>query len=119
MTAMKSHSTCNIVAVLGFALAGLFLQTNEAAAASAGRIDADSRAALSRLYRTNPKAREVGTRAVAVLVFPSIVKGGFVVAGQRGEGALIGHTSTLGYYSTTAASYGLQAGVQKFGYALF
>jgi lipid-binding SYLF domain-containing protein len=26
---------------------------------------------------------------------------------------------TVGYYNTVAASYGLQAGAQKFGYALF
>jgi lipid-binding SYLF domain-containing protein len=26
---------------------------------------------------------------------------------------------TVGYYNTVAASYGLQAGIQKFGYALF
>src|SRR5262249_25861452 len=52
-------------------------------------------------------------------VFPSVYKAGFVVGAQRGEGALFSGGKTMGYYSTTAASYGLQAGVQKFGYALF
>ncbi len=65
------------------------------------------------------KARLLGFHSVAVLVFPSITKGGFVVAAQHGEGALIARSGTIGYYSSTAASYGLQAGVQKFGYAVF
>ena len=54
-----------------------------------------------------------------MLVFPSIVKGGFMVGGQYGEGALRKGGRTAGYYSSVAASYGLQAGIQKFGYALF
>jgi lipid-binding SYLF domain-containing protein len=54
-----------------------------------------------------------------VLLFQEIVKGGFIWGGQVGEGALMSHGHTLGYYKTIAASYGLQAGIQKFGYALF
>jgi lipid-binding SYLF domain-containing protein len=47
------------------------------------------------------------------------VKGGFIVGGQYGEGALIRDGKAVGFYNTVAASYGLQAGLQKFGYALF
>jgi lipid-binding SYLF domain-containing protein len=54
-----------------------------------------------------------------VLVFPSIVKAGLVVGGQYGEGALRVGGKTTGYYKTVAASYGLQAGAQSFGYVLF
>jgi lipid-binding SYLF domain-containing protein len=54
-----------------------------------------------------------------VLVFPSVIKAGFIVGAQHDEGTLFARGKTLGYYRTTAASYGLQAGVQKFGYALF
>ena len=54
-----------------------------------------------------------------MLVFPSIVKGGFVVGAQYGEGALRTQGKTVGYYRSVAGSYGLQAGLQKFGYALF
>jgi lipid-binding SYLF domain-containing protein len=42
-----------------------------------------------------------------------------IIGGQYGEGALRVDGKTVGYYSSVAASYGLQAGVQKFGYALF
>jgi Las17-binding protein actin regulator len=51
-------------------------------------------------------------------VFPSIVKGGFIIGGQFGDGALRKHGQTVAYYRSVAASYGFQAGVQKFGYAL-
>jgi lipid-binding SYLF domain-containing protein len=52
-------------------------------------------------------------------VFPSIVKAGFLFGAQYGEGALRQRGKTVGYYNTAAASYGFQAGAQRFGYALF
>ena len=56
---------------------------------------------------------------MAVLVFPSIVKGGFIVGGQYGDGALRKGGKTTAYYRSLAGSYGFQAGVQAFGYVLF
>ncbi len=38
---------------------------------------------------------------------------------HAGEGAVRKSGKTVGYYSCVAASYGLQIGLQKFGYALF
>lgn len=64
-------------------------------------------------------AKTLGEKAKGVLVFPGIVKGGFVVGGQHGEGALLVNGKTAGYYNTVQVSYGFQAGVQKYGYALF
>jgi lipid-binding SYLF domain-containing protein len=90
------------------------------AASSASQISRDSRAALRSLYAQNPGARALGQRAKGVMVFPSIVKGGFMVGAQAGNGAMIRDTGEIsGYYQSTAASYGLQAGIQEFGYALF
>ncbi len=54
-----------------------------------------------------------------MLVFPSIVKAGFLFGAQYGEGVLRVKGRNAGYYNTVAASYGLQAGVQSFGYVLF
>jgi lipid-binding SYLF domain-containing protein len=88
-------------------------------AASAAEISQSAKAALRSLYANNPTAELVGKRAKAVLVFPSIIKGGFIVGAQHGDGALLSGGRTLGYYNTVAASYGLQAGVQKFSYAMF
>jgi lipid-binding SYLF domain-containing protein len=90
-----------------------------AIAASAVEIDRDVNAALKELYVSSPVAKDLSTKAKAILVFPSIVKGGFMVGGQYGEGALIKEGKTVGYYNSVAVSYGLQAGLQKFGYALF
>jgi len=88
--------------------------------ASASRIARDSRAALRSLYAQNPGARALGRTARGVLVFPSVVKGGFLVGAQGGNGAMIRDTGVIsGFYQTAAASYGLQAGIQEFGYALF
>ncbi len=91
-----------------------------AANANAAQIADDSRAALSSLFAQNPGARALGKKAKGVLVFPSIVKGGFLIGAQGGNGAMIRDTGVIsGYYQTAAASYGLQAGIQQFGYALF
>ncbi|MEY3895282.1 MAG: hypothetical protein RLZZ214_801 [Verrucomicrobiota bacterium] len=91
-----------------------------AANASASQISRDSRRALGSLYSQNPGARALGARARAVLVFPSVTRAGFMFGGQAGNGALLRRDgSAAGFYQTTSASWGLQAGVQTFGYALF
>jgi lipid-binding SYLF domain-containing protein len=88
-------------------------------AASAAEIDQNAKAALNTLYASNPSAQIVGKKAKAVLVFPRIIEGGFIVGAQHGDGALIVNGRSVAYYNTAAASYGFQAGVQKFGYAMF
>ena len=90
-----------------------------AIAASAAEINRDVDAALAGMYASVPDTRQLASRAKAVLVFPNIVKAGFLFGAQYGEGALRARGKTVGYYSSVAASYGLQAGVQVFGYALF
>lgn len=88
-------------------------------AASAAGIDADVDAALLKLYESQPVTKMLAQKALAVLVFPNMVKAGFVVGAQYGDGALRKKGKTVGYYRSVAASYGLQAGAQSFGYALF
>jgi lipid-binding SYLF domain-containing protein len=88
-------------------------------AASASQINRDVDAALAKLYAAVPDARSLVQRAKAILVFPSIVKAGFLFGAQYGDGALRRQGKTAGYYNTVAASYGLQAGIQSFGYILF
>jgi len=116
---MKYLRLFNLRAALIIALGTFILMPAQACAASAARISADARAALRDLYAGNPVARAIGRQAVAVLVFPAVTKGGFLVAAQHGEGALLTGSGTAGYYRSVAASYGMQAGIQKFGYALF
>ncbi len=91
-----------------------------AAHASASQIAHDSRAALSSLYAQNPNARTLAKEMKGVFVFPSITRAGFIYGGQAGNGVMFRNDgSIVGYYQTTSASYGLQAGVQKYSYALF
>ena len=85
---------------------------------SSAEIDRDVGAALSELYASEPAAKELVSKAKAVLVFPDVLKAGLLVGAQYGEGALRMGDKTVGYYNTVAASYGLQAGAQKFGYAM-
>ena len=87
--------------------------------ASADDLTSQSRAALQQLVAQNPAAAKVKSKALAVLVFPDVVKAGFIFGAQGGKGILFGHGQPNGRYRTVAASYGLQAGVQKYGYALF
>ena len=90
-----------------------------AGAVSADNLTAESRAALNQLVAQNPAAAKCKSKAVAVLVFPDVVKAGFIFGAQGGKGILFLHGQPSGRYRTVAASYGLQAGVQKYGYALF
>ena len=94
------------------------LNARMALAASASEIDRNATEALRTLYANTPGAKDLAAQAKGVLVFPNIVKGGFIVAGQYGDGALRKKGGTVEYYRSVAASYGLQAGVQSFGYAL-
>ena len=93
--------------------------SGSALAASAREIDNKATQALTTLYKTTPGAKALAAKAKAVLIFPDIVKGGFIVAGQFGDGALRKGGKTVAYYRSLAASYGLQAGAQSFGYVLF
>lgn len=97
----------------------VFVGPNPAAAASAAEINRNAEKALKILYAKSTIARALSEKAHAILVFPNITKGGFIVGGQYGEGALIRNGRIVGYYNTISASYGLQAGIQKYGYALF
>ncbi len=66
---------------------------------AAAQIDREVDAALIRLYDTVPSAKVLAEQAKGILVFPSIVKGGFVVGAQYGRGALREAGRTVGYYT--------------------
>jgi len=99
--------------------ASAFVIPQQASAATAAQLNADGKAALSRLYAQSERASRYGRDARAILVFPKIVKAGFMVGGQGGEGVLFVRGKPAGYYKIGAASFGLQAGGQSFSYALF
>ncbi|HVA83926.1 MAG TPA: YSC84-related protein [Candidatus Binataceae bacterium] len=104
---------------LGSLLAAAAFAQLPSLAPKASEIDRDVTVALRDLYSHNETAKALGAKAKAVLVFPDIKKAAFLVGAQYGFGALRSGDKTVGYYRTGAASYGFQAGVKKFGYALF
>ena len=114
MHAMKPFRRAFAVALLAALLApaGAF-------AADRSALESEARSALQKLTSTLPAARSLAGGAVAVLVFPKITKAGLVVGGQYGDGVLFKGGKVVGYYNTSGASYGLQAGAQTYGYAMF
>jgi len=106
-------------AALIVVIAAAALGSPAAFAASSAQLAADSKAALQKLTAKVPAARALAKDAKAVLVFPKVRKAGLGIGGQYGEGALIQGGKVVAYYSTAGASYGLQAGAQTFGYAMF
>jgi lipid-binding SYLF domain-containing protein len=85
------------------------------AQASAGprEIDAAAYATLERLFYRVQGSRELASRAAGVLVFPTVVKAGFGFGGEYGEGALLVHGQTAGYYNDVSGSFGFQLGAQS------
>jgi len=86
---------------------------NESNDSKRREIDAKVHGALSKLYANVRGSRELVGKANGVLVFPSVIKVGFVAGGEYGEGALHVGGKSVGYYNTVSGSFGLQAGAQS------
>jgi len=104
------------------ALLALIVMSNAAPgpvlADSASEIDRKVTEALKTLYDTSPGAKVLSKKAKGMLVFPKIVKMGFLAGTQIGDGALRKDGISSGYYRSVAVSFGLQAGLQAFDYVL-
>ena len=96
-----------VTATLGFVSAGV------SHAKTAKEIDASVDASLERFHKEVKGAEEFLKSAKGVLVLPGVIKGGLIIGGEYGEGALRIGGKTVDYYSTAAASYGFQLGGQK------
>jgi lipid-binding SYLF domain-containing protein len=63
-------------------------------------------------------ARQLLRQAKAVLIVPKLLKGGFIVGGEGGDGVLLvhhagGEWSDPAFYALGAASFGLQVGLEQ------
>ncbi|MCH8312833.1 MAG: hypothetical protein IID17_07605 [Nitrospinae bacterium] len=85
---------------------------SSAAAGSARSIDLDVDEALANFKKEVRGSKDFLEKAKGVLVFPSVIKAGFGIGGEYGEGALRINGKTQEYYNTMAASIGFQIGVQ-------
>lgn len=115
---LKSKWVLSLWLALAVGAASL-MDVSPVAAASASEIERSVNSAVKKLHSRYPWTKELAEKAKGVLIFPDVVKGGFMVGGQFGEGALRKHGKTVAYYNTVSASYGLQVGLQRYGYALF
>jgi len=91
------------------------LFSSYALADAAPVIDAKVDVALKK-FEKEKGATDFLKKAYAVLVFPSVVKGGFGIGGEYGEGAMRVDGKTIAYYKITSASFGFQLGLQKTSY---
>ncbi|BAP87728.1 putative lipoprotein [Burkholderiales bacterium GJ-E10] len=96
-----------------FAMVLLLALPFRAHAESREELNADVQEAVQKLYRTSSAAQELAGKAAGMLVFPKVLKAGFFVGGEYGEGALLIHGRTVAYYNIAAASIGFQLGVQE------
>ncbi len=103
----------NVIWAALFFLSALVAAAPRSEAASAHEIDVGVNETLDRFFYKIGGARELAHKAVGVLVFPSVVKAGFGVGGEYGEGALRVGGRSVGYYNTLSASIGFQLGVQE------
>jgi lipid-binding SYLF domain-containing protein len=117
-TIMRYVRVMTIALVVAVAL-GVLVGSDPAQAATAAEIDRDAKRVLGNLCAKVPAAKALSEKAKGILVFPGILKGGFIVGGQYGEGALIKDGKSVAYYETVSGSYGLQIGAQKYGYVMF
>ena len=76
-------------------------------------LEAQATASLSRLYEAMPGTRELVAKAKGVLVCPAVIGGSFVIGVEHGKCVLRANGTSRGYYSTTGASVGWQAGGQS------
>ncbi|HEY3888312.1 MAG TPA: lipid-binding SYLF domain-containing protein [Caulobacteraceae bacterium] len=113
--------TRRYLATGSLALAATFgpLAATSAHAEARDQLAADGARALSKLEAIQPQSRFFARHARAVLVFPSVLKAGFVFGGETGNGVLLVNGRPEGYYNLTGGSWGLQIGGQDFSYALF
>lgn len=105
-------------AAVAISVAAALIALPAAAEDNTEELEAKADMALTKLYETSPRAKELSQTAKGVLVFPNILKAGLILGGQYGKGVLRIDGKTAGYFSSASGSYGLQAGVESFGYVL-
>jgi len=108
------NSLRTVFAVMLFSVLSCATFVGTAAAAGAGEIDIKVDGTLTKFRKEVTGGAEFLKKAKAVLVFPDVIKGGFIVGGEYGKGALRHDGDTMGYYSIASASLGLQAGAQQY-----
>ena len=109
-----------LILAIQFLLLAVACSTQQTSTSGDLELEAKARTALQHLFDTEPKAKDLQNRAKAVLVFPDVVKAGFIAGAEGGKGVMFSPDGkVVGYYTIRALSYGLQAGGQSFSQAMF
>jgi lipid-binding SYLF domain-containing protein len=116
---MKATALAGILVGATLAFVAHPSQAQDKGKTKATDLASTSQAALNQLCAKARLAKQLVPIAHAILVFPKVTKAGLMVGGQYGEGALLKQGTAVAYYKTTGASFGLQAGGQQYGYAMF
>lgn len=103
----------NVAIIVGLVAFSIPTFIGSALAASAVEIDAKTDSALKMFHEKVGPAKELSAKAKGILIFPDVIKAGFGIGGEYGEGALRINGKTVEYYNTAAASIGLQLGAQE------
>ena len=70
------------------------------------------------IFKQKPGASKFLSDVHGYLVFPSVIKGGFILGAEYGEGVLRVNNEPVEYYSIASGSAGFQAGAQKASYLI-
>ena len=100
------------LALLLAALLAVAWPAPQSRAASGPEIDASVNATLGGFFSQVPYSRDLANKATALLIFPTVVKAGFGIGGEYGEGELQLRGRHAGYYNIASASIGFQFGAQ-------
>jgi lipid-binding SYLF domain-containing protein len=101
MSARRSHTSRFFLAgMLALCLNSLSMADDKAV------IDANTARALSWIRTAGGDSAALLQRAAGVLVFPDMVKMGFGVGGEFGEGTLLVGGETVDYYATAGTTFG-------------
>jgi len=103
------YALCTILGVILLAT----IPAGASFAKSAREIDTSVDVCLERFYKQVKGAKEFAKGAKGLLVMPNVVKAGFFVGGQYGEGALRVAGKTKGYYNLVSGTFGLTFGGQS------
>jgi|TARA_R110000822_G_scaffold187752_11_gene326670 lipid-binding SYLF domain-containing protein len=109
---MKAHTWPHLLKFAAVALAAQIMLSASAQAASKVEIDLYVEDALKQFHKETTAGTKLAAQAKGMLIFPKVYKAGIGIGGEYGEGVLKVGGSTVGYYSTAAASIGFQLGAQ-------
>ena len=116
---MKLLATFTAILVAAIVIVHVPALAQDKGKTAAAELTADSQKALAELVAKVPLAKTLQPKATAILVFPEVKKAGLGIGGQYGEGSLLKGGKASAFYKTTGASFGLQAGGQEYGYAMY